>query len=78
MPERYFVCFSCGRKAESASEELPCKVLSGWLTVSHWKGLGAVEQHNFCSFTCLKKWADAHAPQIPEIFLESFKEESGG
>jgi hypothetical protein len=75
MSERYFVCFSCGRKVESTAEEPPCEMLNGWLTVLYWKGLGAVEQHNFCSFTCLKKWTDAHAPQIPKIFLESFKEE---
>jgi hypothetical protein len=75
MAEMYFMCSSCGRRAEFFPKEPPCKSLSGWLTVSHWKGLGAVEHYNFCSFTCLKRWADAQAPKIPKAFLESFKEE---
>ena len=78
MPERYSDCFFCGKKVASSSEEPPCEVLKGWLTVSQWKGLGAVEHYNFCSFTCLKKWAEAQTPEIPEVFLESFREESGG
>ena len=73
-----FICSSCGRKVESSSEEPPCSVLSGWLTVSHWKRLGSVEHYNFCSFTCLKMWAEAQTPEIPKVFLESFGEESGG
>ena len=78
MPERHFICSSCGERVESSSKEPPCEVLSGWLTVSYWKGLGAVEHHNFCSFTCLKRWAEAQAPEIPKVFLESFGKESGG
>jgi hypothetical protein len=34
-----------------------------------------VEHYNFCSFTCLERWAEAQAPKIPEVFLESFAEE---
>ncbi|MBN2186394.1 MAG: hypothetical protein JW732_02965 [Dehalococcoidia bacterium] len=75
MPKGYFVCYSCGKRAELSTEERPCEVLSGWLTVSHWKGPGAVEHYNFCSFTCLKTWADAQAPKIPEAFLRAFEEE---
>ncbi len=75
MPKGYFVCYSCGKRAEFSPEERPCEVLTGWLTISQWKGLGAVEHYNFCSFTCLKTWADAQAPKIPEAFLRAFEEE---
>ena len=75
MPKGCFICHSCAKKAEYGPEERPCEVLSGWLTVSHWKGLGEVEHYNFCSFTCLKRWADAQVPQIPEVFLKSFERE---
>lgn len=78
MPRRYSICSSCGRKVEPSSEDLPCEVLSGWITVSHWKGLGAVEHYNFCSFTCLKRWVEAQAPEIPRVFLESFGVEGEG
>jgi len=78
MPKRYFICHSCGKRAESSPEEPPCEVLRGWLTVSYWKGLGVVEHYNFCSFTCLKSWADAQVPKIPEVFLKTFDEGKGG
>ncbi len=78
MRERYITCSSCGQGVEFSSKEPPCEVLSGWLTVSHWKGLGTVEYYNFCSFTCLKRWSEAHVPEIPKVFLESFEGESGG
>jgi len=68
------VCFSCGKKREGSSGEPPCQTLEGWLTVSHWKGVGAVEHYSFCSFSCLKPWVDAQVPRVPEIFLKSFKE----
>jgi len=63
---------------EFSPEERPCEVLSGWLTVSQWKGLGAVEHYNFCSFTCLKRWVDTQVPQVPEPFLKAFEEGKGG
>lgn len=78
MPKGDSVCFSCGKRVEYSPQEPPCKVLSGWLTVSKWKGPGAVEHYEFCSFTCLKRWAEAQVPAIPQAFLESFREESGG
>lgn len=68
-------CHSCGRVAECPPEALPCEVLQGWLTVSYWEGLGSVEHYNFCSFSCLESWTDAHVPRVPEVFLESFKED---
>ena len=36
-----FICLSCGKKVEGNSDEAPCELLEGWLTVSHWKGVGA-------------------------------------
>ena len=74
MPKGYSICHSCGKKREYGPEERPCEVLSGWLTVSHWKGLGTVEHYNFCSFICLKRWVDAQIPKIPEVFLKAFEE----
>jgi len=74
VPEKQFICSSCGQKVECASKELPCEVLSGWLTLAHWKGLGSVEHYNFCSFACLKRWVEAQAPEIPKVFLDSFEE----
>jgi len=68
-------CYYCGKKVELSPGEAPCEVLKGWLTLSCWKGAGAVDHYNLCSFKCLKSWIDAQAPEIPEIFLESFKED---
>ena len=77
MVEREVICSSCGQKVEFPSKEPPCGVLSGWLTLSEWTGVGFVEHYDFCSFTCLKKWVTVQSPEIPKIFLESFAEESG-
>lgn len=73
---RDFSCYSCGKRAECCTEEVPCEMLKGWFTVSCWKGLSVVEHYNFCSFSCLKFWVDAQVPQIPEVFLESFGEDA--
>ena len=70
-----YTCHSCDKVVECFPGELPCEVLEGWLTISHWKGSGSVEHYNFCSFTCLKSWVDAQFPKIPEVFLEPFKED---
>ncbi len=78
MQKRYSICHFCGRKVEFGMEEPPCKVLSGWLAVSHWKGLESVEQYSFCSFSCLQKWVDAIVPRIPEVFLKSLDEKDEG
>lgn len=77
MVARDVICSGCGQKVELAEKEPPCKALDGWITLSHWKGLGSVEHYNFCSLTCLKNWAESQAPAIPKVFLESFSEESG-
>jgi len=68
-------CHSCGKVVECPPEAPPCEVLKDWLTVSYWKGLGSVEHYNFCSFSCLESWADAQVPRVPEVFLESFRED---
>ncbi len=78
MQRRSSICSFCGKKAEKSSEGPPCVSLEGWLTVTHWKGMGAVEQYDFCCFTCLEEWARDQSTQIPKVFLESFEDESGG
>ncbi len=70
-----FSCHSCGREMEHLPEEPPCEALKGWLTVSYWKGPGAVSRYNFCSYSCLKSWVDAQVPRVPEVFLEPFRED---
>jgi hypothetical protein len=57
-------------------EDARCKVLGGWLTVSHWKGIELVDHYDFCSFICLQRWLDTQVPQIPKTFLEAFEENS--
>ena len=74
MPKRYFNCHSCGRRVEYAPEGRPCEALTGWLTVSQWKGSGMVDHYNFCSFTCLARWVDMEVPQVPRVFLKAFEE----
>jgi hypothetical protein len=74
MTQGYFICHSCGKTVEHTEAERPCEVLNGWLMVSRWKGPKVVEHYNFCSLTCLKKWADAQAPQIPDVYLKAFEE----
>ncbi len=76
MVEGCCVCHSCGRKVEFDQEELPCDVLSGWLMVSHMKGLEYVDSYSFCSFSCLQRWVASQVPEIPEIFLKSLGEET--
>ena len=76
----YAVCHGCGKKAEytecsvkwAPPEDARCDTLKGWLSVYHWKGLGAVDHYDFCSFTCLQKWAEVQVPKVPKTFLEAF------
>jgi len=79
----YAICQSCGKKAEytdcsercAPPEDARCKALSGWLSVSQWKGMGAVDHYDFCSFTCLQKWVEGKVPTVPKTFLEAFQDE---
>jgi len=84
MPtRRTATCYSCGKKIEYAPcsergvalEDAPCNALSGWLTISHWKGIGHVNHYDFCSFDCLFIWAKAQVPKIPKTFLDAFQDE---
>jgi len=72
-----FSCHACGTEVEYCAEETPCGVLKGWVSIAYWKGAGSIVRYNFCSLSCLKSWVDARIPQIPRVFLESFKEEEG-
>lgn len=72
-----FTCCSCGKKVVGSSEEAPCELLEGWMTMSHWKGVGTVEHLSFCSSLCLRSWVESHVPTIPKVFLESFREDEG-
>ena len=58
MQKGCFICHSCGKRLEFSAEERTCEVLRGWLTVAQWKGLGAVGNYHFCSFTCLQRWVN--------------------
>lgn len=77
------VCHGCGKKMEytecsvkcAPPEDARCNALKGWLAVSHWKGLGAVEHYDFCCFTCLQKWVEAQVPRVPKTFLQAFQGE---
>lgn len=73
--EKRFSCHSCGKEVECSTEQPPCEVLRGWITIAYWGGLQKVSHYNFCSFTCLKSWVDAQVPKIPGVFLKSFEEE---
>lgn len=76
-------CYTCGTKVEftpcpgrkGAPEDAACQVLHGWLTIHHWTGVGAIDQYDFCSFTCLQRWVEAQVPKIPSTFLKAFTEE---
>ncbi len=72
-----YSCYICGREAESSPGEPPCKVLKSWLMISHWYDVGVVDHYYFCSFQCLKSWADSQVPNVPDIFLNSFDEDKG-
>jgi len=76
-------CQTCGKRVEftpcsrrrDPPEDVPCRVLGGWLTVHHWTGVGSIDQYDFCSFICLQRWVEAQVPKIPSTFLEAFTEE---
>jgi len=80
---KYAVCQSCGKRAEYAEcyercappDDARCNVLSGWLSVSCWKGMGAVDYYDFCSLVCLQRWVDTQIPRIPQTFLKAFEDD---
>ncbi len=80
--KKHAVCQSCGKRAVYAEcfercappDDARCSVLSGWLSLSCWKGMGAVGYYDFCSVTCLQRWVDSNLPKVPETFREAFGE----
>ncbi|MDI6815293.1 MAG: hypothetical protein QMC90_04355 [Dehalococcoidales bacterium] len=76
-------CYSCGKRVEytpcsergALPDDARCSVLNSWLTVSQWKGMGRVDQYDFCSFDCLQRWVEARALGIPKTFLKAFQGE---
>jgi hypothetical protein len=55
---------------------MPCEVLRGWFIISHLKGVESVEQKNYCSLDCLKRWLDSEFPDVPEVFLKSMEDQT--
>ena len=74
-PDKQFSCHACGNIAEGPPGAAPCEALQGWLTVSSWERPGVAEHYNFCSFSCLEAWTNDQVPRVPEVFLDSFKED---
>lgn len=83
VKKRTSICYSCGKKVEYTEcsdrgvppEDPRCRALSGWLTVSQWKGMESVDHYDSCSFSCLQRWVEVQVPRIPDTFLEAFREE---
>ncbi len=81
--KEYAVYQSCGKSVVYAEcyercappEDAHCKVLTDWLAVSCWKGMGTVDYYDFCSSVCLQRWVDNKVSRIPESFLKVFKDE---
>ena len=77
-------CHSCGKSMDyvpcfekrTLPKDARCNVLSGWLTVSQWKGVGYIDQYDYCSIDCLLTWVKAQLTQIPETFLDAFQDGS--
>ncbi len=75
-------CYLCGKSVEYTDcfdkETLPvnarCEMLKGWLLVRQWKGMGLIDDYDFCSLDCLQKWVVSMLPKIPEEYLRSFEE----
>ena len=77
----YAICQGCGKEAEYTECSERCappadarwNILSGWLTVAHWKGIGVVNHYDFCSLSCLQRWVNIKVPRVPETFLKAFE-----
>ena len=76
MERKAIVCHSCGTELEQTPGGAPCEQLTGWVTISIWKGKGSVDHYNFCCFDCLQMWVEDTSPQIPNVFLNAFNEET--
>jgi hypothetical protein len=73
---RSYVCHTCEKKSELIVEEPPCRILSGWLAVSYWKGMESVDHYSFCSLRCLQSWVDSQVPKVPDVFIRSLEDEN--
>jgi hypothetical protein len=71
MAQGCFTCRSCGKEARHTAEERPCEALAGWAMLTEWGGPGVIDQHFFCCHDCLRTWADAQVPEIPDAFLRA-------
>ena len=76
MQGRNIICHSCGKELEHRMGRLPCEDLTGWFTISYWKGRESVDHYSFCSVNCLQMWMEDQVPRIPDVFLRSFGESS--
>ena len=76
MERKAVVCHSCGRELVHRPGCVPCEELTGWITISIWKGKEAVDHINFCEFDCLRVWVEDKSPRIPNVFLNAFGEET--
>lgn len=72
MSQAQFICRSCGKQVRGSADERPCERLAGWLMVTEWGGPGSVGNCFFCCTDCLKAWADARDPQVPDVFIRAF------
>ncbi len=72
MSQEHFICRSCGKEVKHSAEERPCERLAGWLMVTQWGGRGVVDHCFFCCSDCLRTWADARGPGVPDVFLRAF------
>jgi hypothetical protein len=76
------VCQCCRKREEytecsercALPQDTRCDVLRGWLSVSYWKGMGLVDNYDFCSLTCLQKWVEVQVPKIPKTFFDAFQD----
>jgi hypothetical protein len=82
LSKSYAICHFCGKRVEytecsdeeTAPEDARCEILKGWLLVRQWKGIGLIDDYDFCSLDCLQKWVLSQLPKIPEEYLRAFDE----
>jgi len=81
MSKSYATCYFCGKGVEytnCSDKETPpkdarCEMLKGWFLVRQWKGIGSVDDYDFCSLDCIQKWVVNLLPKIPEEYLRAFE-----
>lgn len=81
--KNFAICYNCLKKVEYTDccdrepppKDARCNSLVGWLAVSQWQGMHAVEHYDFCSFGCLQKWVNSQMPSVPNIFFQALGDE---